>query len=142
MDYDVVVVGGGAAGLSAAMVLARARRRVAVVDAGEPRNAPAAHVHGFLSRDGVSPAWLLEVGRGEVIGYGGEVIEGRARGIEHEIALTSDERERLTARGIRIVDGHVTRLVLDDDRLSAVELADGRVVSRAAVFVGPPLRAA
>ena len=51
-DYDVVIIGGGAAGLSAALVLSRARRRVLVVDAGAPRNAPAAHMHGFLSRDG------------------------------------------------------------------------------------------
>lgn len=54
--HDVVVVGGGAAGLSAALVLGRARRRVAVVDAGAPRNAPAAHMQGFLSRDGMPPA--------------------------------------------------------------------------------------
>ena len=54
-EYDVVVIGGGAAGLSAALVLSRARRRVAVVDAGEPRNAPAAHMQGFLSRDGLPP---------------------------------------------------------------------------------------
>ena len=64
--YDVVVVGGGAAGLSAALVLGRARRRVAVVDAGTPRNAPAAHMHGFLSRDGMPPAELLAAGRDEV----------------------------------------------------------------------------
>jgi glycine/D-amino acid oxidase-like deaminating enzyme len=51
--YDVVVVGGGAAGLSAALVLGRARRRVAVVDAGATRNAPAAHMQGYLSRDGM-----------------------------------------------------------------------------------------
>jgi thioredoxin reductase len=50
-ECDVVVVGGGAAGLSAALVLVRARRMVVVVDAGAPRNAPAAHMHGFLSRD-------------------------------------------------------------------------------------------
>jgi len=55
-DYDVLVVGGGAAGLSAALVLARARRSVVVVDAGAPRNAPAAHLHGFLSRDGLHHA--------------------------------------------------------------------------------------
>ena len=54
-EYDVAVVGGGAAGLSAALVLARARRRVAVVDAGAPRNAPAAHMHGFLGWDGAPP---------------------------------------------------------------------------------------
>ena len=61
--YDVVVIGGGAAGLSAALVLSRARRKVLVVDAGEPRNAPAAHMHGFLSRDGMAPAQLLAIGR-------------------------------------------------------------------------------
>ena len=57
-SYAVVVVGGGAAGLSAALVLGRARRRVAVIDAGAPRNAPAARVQGFLSRDGMSPVDL------------------------------------------------------------------------------------
>ena len=53
--YDAAVVGGGVAGLSAALVLGRARRRVAVIDAGAPRNAPAAHMQGFLSRDGLPP---------------------------------------------------------------------------------------
>ena len=74
-DYDVVVVGGSAAGLSAALVLSRARRKVLVIDSGAPRNAPAAHMHGFLSRDGMPPADLLAVGRHEVRGYGGEVRE-------------------------------------------------------------------
>jgi thioredoxin reductase len=74
-DYDVVVVGGGAAGLSAALVLARARRTVAVVDADRPRNAPAAHMHGFLSRDGMSPRDLLASSRSEVAGYGGSLID-------------------------------------------------------------------
>ena len=69
----VVVVGGGAAGLSAALVLGRARRRVAVIDAGAPRNAPATHMHGFLSRDGMPPAGLLAEGRDEVAGYGVEL---------------------------------------------------------------------
>lgn len=75
-DFDVLVVGGGAAGLSAALVLSRARRRVLVVDAGAPRNSPAAHMHGFLSRDGMPPGELLAVGRDEVKGYGGEVRKG------------------------------------------------------------------
>jgi len=74
--YDVVVIGGGAAGLSAALVLSRARRRVLVVDAGQPRNAPAAHMHGYLSRDGMPPAELLTTGRSEVAGYGGDILTG------------------------------------------------------------------
>src|SRR3954467_7159171 len=72
-SYDVAVIGGGGAGLSAALVLSRARRRVLVVDTGSPRNAPAAHMQGFLSRDGVPPADLLAAGRAEVAGYGGQV---------------------------------------------------------------------
>ena len=63
-----MVVGGGAAGLSAALVLSRARRRVAVVDAGAPRNSPAAHMQGYLSRDGLPPHDLLVFGREEVRG--------------------------------------------------------------------------
>lgn len=74
--YDVVVIGGGAAGLSAALVLSRARRKVLVVDSGTPRNAPAAHLHGFLSRDGLAPGELLALGRDEVTGYGGEILDG------------------------------------------------------------------
>ncbi|MEV7319683.1 NAD(P)/FAD-dependent oxidoreductase [Streptomyces sp. NPDC093970] len=76
--YEVVVVGGGAAGLSAALVLGRARRRTLVVDAGEPRNAPAAHMQGFLSRDGMPPAEFLAVGREEIARYGVELVRDRA----------------------------------------------------------------
>jgi thioredoxin reductase len=75
--YDVVVVGGGAAGLSGALMLSRARRSVLVIDAGQPRNAPASGVHGFLTRDGITPADLVQIGRREVRGYGGEIITGR-----------------------------------------------------------------
>jgi thioredoxin reductase len=77
-SYDVVVVGGGPAGLNGALVLARARRSVLVIDAGEPRNAPASGVHGFLTRDGLPPAELAAIGRTEVRRYGGEVVDGRA----------------------------------------------------------------
>jgi thioredoxin reductase len=73
-NYDVLIIGGGAAGLSAALVLSRARRRVLVVDSGAPRNAPAAHMHGFLSRDGMPPADLIASGRAEVARYGGIVV--------------------------------------------------------------------
>jgi thioredoxin reductase len=220
--YDVVIVGGGAAGLSAALVLGRARRRVAVIDAGSPRNAPAAHMHGYLSRDGVPPAELLAAGRSEVSGYGVEIIDDVvvridpgfavhlgaghvlaarrivvATGIGDELPDIPGVRERwgrdllhcpychgwevrdqplgvlgsnpaailhaqlvrqwsddvtyfahthepapaeaaaLDARGIRVVYGEVARLVVEDDQLTGVELTDGNVVPRAAVFVRP-----
>jgi thioredoxin reductase len=227
--YDVVVVGGGAAGLSAALVLSRARRRIAVVDAGEPRNAPAAHMHGFLGWDGASPATLLEQGRHEVTSYGGELISGTVTdlspvigenahpfevtlsdggslfarrvlvttGLRDEIPdipgvrerwgrdllhcpychgyevrdqpigvlggtpeavahallirqwshdvvffthasdLSAADRQQLVSRAIGVVDGPVSRLVVDDDRLTGVELESGQVVRRTAVFVRP-----
>ena len=229
---DVVIVGGGAAGLSAALVLGRARRRVTVVDAGQPRNAPAAHMQGFLGSDGLPPAELLAAGRAEVTGYGVDLISGsvstitpdactptygrrgfdvhltdgqvlRARrvlvttGLKDQIpdipgiqerwgrdllhcpychgyevhdqplgvlggspealvhahivrqwssdvvyfangtTLTASEREQLVARAIGIVDEPVARLVVEDDRLTGVELTSGAVVPRAAVFVRP-----
>ncbi|WP_405527893.1 NAD(P)/FAD-dependent oxidoreductase [Streptomyces avidinii] len=77
-SFDVVVVGGGAAGLAGALTLVRARRSVLVIDSGSPRNAPAAHMHGYLGQDGESPAALLAGGRAEVTGYGGEIRSGTA----------------------------------------------------------------
>ncbi|WP_405014628.1 NAD(P)/FAD-dependent oxidoreductase [Kitasatospora sp. NBC_01539] len=74
--YDVVVVGGGSAGLSGASTLGRARRSVLVVDSGEPRNAPATGVHTYLGLEGVAPADLLAAGRDEVRRYGGAVRHG------------------------------------------------------------------
>ncbi|MEH3156642.1 MAG: NAD(P)/FAD-dependent oxidoreductase [Gordonia paraffinivorans] len=74
---DVVVIGGGAAGLNGALMLARSRRSVLVVDAGDPRNAPADGVHGLIGREGVSPGDLVAQGRREVAGYGGRVLDGR-----------------------------------------------------------------
>ncbi|MGN9767203.1 NAD(P)/FAD-dependent oxidoreductase [Micromonospora sp. SD12] len=79
--YDVVVIGGGAAGLSGALTLARARRSVVVIDAGAPRNAPAEGVHGLLAREGIRPAELLERGRAEVRGYGGRVVTGEVEAV-------------------------------------------------------------
>ena len=220
--YDVVIVGGGAAGLSAALVLGRARRRVLVIDGGAPRNAPAAHMQGFLSRDGMPPAELLAAGRSEVIGYGVEIVSDQVLAIEpgfivrlaggrvatgrrilvatgvgdelpdipgvrerwgkdllhcpychgwevrdqplgvlgthpmsvlhaqlvrqwsddvayfvHTNDLNSAEEAQLQARGIRVVRGEVARLVIDDGRLTGVELTDGQVIARTAVFVRP-----
>jgi thioredoxin reductase len=221
-EFDVVVVGGGAAGLSAALVLGRARRRVAVVDAGAPRNAPAAHMQGFLSRDGMPPADLLKAGRAEVTGYGVQLISDQVTAIDpgfvvrlatspelkarrimlatgvtdelpdipgvrerwgrdllhcpychgwevrdqplgvlgtlpgsvhhallvrqwsedvvffaHEYELTSAELAQLEARGVQVVRGGVARLVVGGDQLTGVELADGSVIERTAVFVRP-----
>ena len=225
-EFDVIVIGGGAAGLSAALVLTRARRTVLVVDSGRPRNAPASHMHGFLSRDGLPPAELLAIGRNEIEGYGGTILsdtvtgivnEGsagfrvelgnrrpvRARrllvatGLRDEIpdvpglwdrwgrdvlhcpychgfevrdatlavlgdsaftvqyalivrqwtddityvalrgSLSAGERERLEARAVTIVEGEARGLVVRGDRLEAVEMADGRVVRCAALFVPP-----
>ncbi|MCC9145241.1 MULTISPECIES: NAD(P)/FAD-dependent oxidoreductase [unclassified Arthrobacter] len=75
-EYDVVVVGGSAAGLSGALNLARARRSVAVVDSGDPRNAPAGGVHNYIGREGTPPSELTAVGRAEITGYGAVVLEG------------------------------------------------------------------
>jgi thioredoxin reductase len=221
-DYDVVVVGGGAAGLSAALVLVRARRTVAVVDAGAPRNAPATHMHGFLSRDGMPPHDLVAAGRAEVAGYGGSLIDdtvvdvapgfyvrlaggsslharrilvatglrdelpdvpgvrerwgrdllhcpychgyevrdqplgvlgGSPEAVQHTLlvrqwspdvilfphtdTLVPEQREQLQARGIQIADGTVARLVVGNDQLQGVELRDGTVVARTAMFVRP-----
>ncbi|KAF4409033.1 MULTISPECIES: NAD(P)/FAD-dependent oxidoreductase [Streptomyces] len=73
---DAVVIGGGAAGLNGALMLARSRRSVVVVDSGTPRNAPAEGVHGLLGLDGTPPAELLRTGREEVRRYGGRVVTG------------------------------------------------------------------
>lgn len=88
---DVLVVGGSAAGLAAALQLGRQRRSVIVVDAGEPRNAPASHMHGYLGRDGTPPGDLIAAGREEVRSYGGEVLDGR---VQH---VTRQDDERLRA---------------------------------------------
>lgn len=224
-DYDVLIVGGGAAGLSAALVLSRARRKVLVVDAGEPRNAPASHMHGFLSRDGLPPTELLSLGQEEVKGYGGEILadtvtemvpsgsgfwillsDGRrvltrrllvATGLRDELPsipgladrwakdvlhcpychgyevrdqqlgvlggtpdivryaqivrqwakdvvlfvpaefLTPLQRSELVARSIGIVEGDIARVLTEDDHLRGVEMGDGSVIARGALFVPP-----
>ena len=106
--YDVAIVGGGAAGLSAALVLSRARRRVVVLDAGRPRNAPATHMHGFLSRDGMPPDALLAAGLTEVVGYGGEIVTGTVRGAESAgagFSVTLDDGRAVAARRLLVATG-------------------------------------
>ena len=224
--YDVAVIGGGAAGLSAALVLSRALRKVVVVDAGTPRNAPASHMHGYLSRDGLPPGELLTSGRNEVTSYGGEILAGTALDLTadgpngfcvllengqrisarrllvttalrddlpdipglqerwardvlhcpychgHEVqnrqlgvlgwnpsavryaqivrqwshdvvyftppgSLTDADRDQLIARAIGIVEGTIAQLVITDDVLRGVQISDGSVVPRDALFVPP-----
>ncbi len=104
-SYDVVVVGGGAAGLSAALVLGRARRRVAVVDAGLPRNAPAAHMQGFLSRDGMPPSELLAAGRAEVASYGVQLIDDQVSKIATGFSVRLAGGQTLEARRVLVATG-------------------------------------
>ena len=109
-SYDVVVVGGGAAGLSAALVLGRSRRSVLVVDAGEPRNAPADHVHNYLGREGAKPTELLEVGREEVGRYGVEVRRGRVSTVARaggRFVLGLEDGSAVTSRRLVLATGVV-----------------------------------
>jgi thioredoxin reductase len=109
-QIDVAVIGGGAAGLSAALVLSRARRKVVVVDAGPPRNAPAAHLHGYLSHDGLPPAELLASGPAEVISYGGD-FGGTPGSVRYaQIALNADLVEQDVRDAVRtFAYSHVSR---------------------------------
>ena len=110
---DVLVVGGGAAGLNGALVLARARRSVLVVDSGTPRNAPAAGVHGFLTRDGMPPAELIAAGRAEVESYGGTVVDGEVVGARRQgerFVVTLADGRRIGARRLLVTTGLVDEL--------------------------------
>ncbi|GAA2670781.1 NAD(P)/FAD-dependent oxidoreductase [Nonomuraea recticatena] len=103
--HDVVVVGAGAAGLNAALLLGRARRKVVVIDAGQPRNAPAAHMHGFLSRDGLPPGTLLELGRAEIARYGVRLVRGRVEDIDHGFSVRLEGGPVLEARRVLVATG-------------------------------------
>ncbi|TDC61910.1 NAD(P)/FAD-dependent oxidoreductase [Streptomyces hainanensis] len=225
--YEAVVVGGGAAGLGGALVLARARRSVLVIDAGQPRNAPASGIHAYPGHEGVPPAEFLARARREAAGYGARFADGTVvaaerlaeggfrlrlddgssvladrllvttglvdelpeleglrerwgRDVLHcpychgwevrdqpigvlgtgplavEQALLwrqwsadvtlfrhtapepdAEQRERLAARGIAVVDGPVVGLAVRDDRLDGVTLADGRTMPARALAVAP-----
>ncbi|MEU7144373.1 NAD(P)/FAD-dependent oxidoreductase [Nocardia sp. NPDC046473] len=112
-SYDVVVVGGGAAGLSGALMLGRARRSVLVIDAGAPRNAPASGVHGLLGREGMAPGELLERGRAEVRGYGGHVVTGEVDAVSRTdggFAVTLADGRTVGARRLLVTTGLVDEL--------------------------------
>ncbi|TWP38204.1 NAD(P)/FAD-dependent oxidoreductase [Leekyejoonella antrihumi] len=108
--YDVVVIGGGAAGLSGALMLSRARRSVLVVDAGAPRNAPAAGVHGLLGHDGIPPDELLARGRAEVSSYGGQMVSGSVEAVREDgdgFGLTLTGGRSVRARRLLLAVGLV-----------------------------------
>ncbi len=108
MDFDVIVIGGGAAGLSAALTLGRSRRAVLVVDDRHPRNAPAKGVHNYLGLEGIAPGELMARGREEVARYGGTVTDGHVTGAERVgdgfVATLADGR-RVSARRVLVASG-------------------------------------
>jgi thioredoxin reductase/SAM-dependent methyltransferase len=110
---DVIIIGGGAAGLSAAVTLGRARRSVLVIDAGDPRNAPADGVHNLLARDGTPPLELLAAGREEVTRYGGRFVSGRATEVSRDggaFVVTLEDGTRESARRLLVTTGLVDEL--------------------------------
>ncbi|GAA3541909.1 hypothetical protein GCM10022222_26980 [Amycolatopsis ultiminotia] len=129
--YDVVVVGGGAAGLSGAVALARSRRSVLVIDSGEPRNAPAGHVHNYLGRESTPPAELLAAGRAELAGYGGEVVNGTVTSVSRSADCESaDGRvDGSQVDGVRIDDGRANGDRANDDRANDDRANGNRVDS-------------
>ncbi len=113
-EFDVIIVGGGPAGLSAALVLGRCRRRVLVCDAGNPRNAASHGLHGYLSRDGIEPAEFLRIGREQLRGY--ETVELRqievsdARGLSDGFEITLSNDERVSSRKLLLATGVVDEI--------------------------------
>lgn len=106
--YEVIIVGGGPAGMSAALVLGRARRRVLVCDAGRPRNAASAGVHGFLTRDGIPPAELRRIGIEEIARYGVEFREAQVddvRCLERYLEVRLADGSLLEARKVLLATG-------------------------------------
>jgi thioredoxin reductase len=105
---DVVIVGGGPAGLSAATALGRSRRSVVVIDAGEPRNAPAAHAHNVFSRDGAPPLELLAEARAQTREYGVEILEDRAMQLGRDgelITVTTAAGSAVQGRRLLLASG-------------------------------------
>ncbi|TJY66397.1 NAD(P)/FAD-dependent oxidoreductase [Arthrobacter sp. CAU 1506] len=100
-EWDVIIIGGGAAGLSAALMLGRALRKVLVLDGGSPRNRFASHMHGVLGNEGADPLEFLSRARAEVAGYGVEVRSAVVNQVSETaagIAVETDDGGRLTAR--------------------------------------------
>jgi thioredoxin reductase len=112
--FDVIIVGGGPAGLSAALVLGRARRRVMVYDSGKYRNAASHAMHGFLSRDGIPPSEFLAIARGELARYPSvTLVRRRVEDAAREGAgfvVTLDDGQRAVGRKLVLATGVVDDL--------------------------------
>jgi thioredoxin reductase len=111
--YDAIIVGGGPAGLSAALVLGRCRRNVLLCDGGSYRNDASRALHGFLSRDGIHPAELRSIGREQLRPYNVVirdvlVTDARKTDGHFEVALAGGERAR--GRKLLLASGLVDRL--------------------------------
>ncbi|GAA3186090.1 NAD(P)/FAD-dependent oxidoreductase [Nonomuraea roseoviolacea] len=121
---DAIIVGGGAAGLTAGVVLARAQFTTLVVDGGEPRNGPAEHMHGYLTRDGMAPKEFVATGQDEFARYGGTLM-------------------RASVSGARRGPDGTFELRLGDDRVpdgaDAPSLGDDRVLRARSVLVATGL---
>lgn len=108
MTYDVIVIGGGPAGLAGAVVLGRALRSVLVIDANEPRNANATGVHNFLTREGLTPKEFLAAGRAEAEGYGVAFRAGKVTGVTGagpEFRVDLADGDTLQARRVLVATG-------------------------------------
>src|SRR5688500_13625566 len=114
MDADVIIVGAGPAGLSAALVLARACRSVLIFDHGHPRNGSAVAIHGYLTRDGVSPHDFRALAREELANYDRvriidlEVTDAACE--EGEFRVTTIDGTRFSARKLLLATGVVDHL--------------------------------
>jgi thioredoxin reductase len=112
-SWDAVIVGGGPAGLSAALILGRCRRRVILCDTGRPRNFASHGLHGYLTRDGIEPAELLRIGRQELAPYGVEIVGEEVVGARRAaggFAVTLAGGRRLRCRRLLLATGVVDRV--------------------------------
>lgn len=107
--WDTIVVGGGVAGLSAALLVARSRRRVLVIDSGAPRNRFAAHMHGVLGNDGKPPLDFVQQGRKELASYGVEFLSGSAIDVTEIASLAGTVGESDAGIEVKLASGHSFR---------------------------------
>lgn len=111
--WDVAIIGGGAAGLSAALTLARSRRSVVVIDDHHPRNAPADRVHNYLGRESTPPTELFGIGRDEAAQYGATFLDGRVTSVSRadgQFDVSVDGQQAVRARRVLVATGVVDEL--------------------------------